>query len=91
MSGTLTITPMQRYADLRRTFKGMVPSRRRRLSSIQMHHIAMAASKQQVAETAILERALGKGHDREFIERLKVEVKQHLDRAGAKFHQQERP
>jgi hypothetical protein len=34
MSG-LTITPMQRYADLKRSFRAMLPSRRKKLSAVQ--------------------------------------------------------
>ena len=89
MADALTITSLMRFAELRRQFRAMVTSsRRKKLSSIQTHHLAAAASKQQVVEIAIIERALGAKHDRNFIERLKAEVKQHLALAGAHFNDQ---
>jgi hypothetical protein len=84
MSDPLVVTPVMRYEALQRQFKSMLPPTKR-LRRTHRRHIAHAASLQQIAETAILERALGAKHDRDFIERLKVEVQQHLVLAGARF------
>jgi hypothetical protein len=80
----LKITPKMRYAELRQQFRSMLPtSRSKKLSATQAHHLAKAASLQQIIEVSILERALGAEHDRFVIERLKVEVQSHLTLAGA--------
>jgi hypothetical protein len=82
LSSALTITPAQRFNDLKRSFRAILP-RRTKLSAAQHRHIGVAASLQQIVEMAILERALGATHDRLFIERLRAEVHQHLALAGA--------
>ena len=80
---------MERYAQPRQKFRALLPiSRRKRLSAMQAHHVAKAASLQQIIEAATLERALCIAkHDRIFIERLKLEVRKHLELAGVQFNE----
>jgi hypothetical protein len=86
MSEALTISPTMRFAELQRGFKAMLGSRRKRLSAIQAFHISKAAALQQVVEISILERAIGRPHDRSFIEELKQDIQRHLLAAGADHH-----
>jgi hypothetical protein len=83
MSETRTTSPAERFAELKRTFRAMIP--RRSLRREQWQHVARAASLTQVAEAAVLERALGAKHDRGLIEQMKIEVRRHLVLAGAKL------
>jgi hypothetical protein len=71
---------VQRFDDLRRKFRAMVPARQ--LKPAQKHALSWAASLQQVVEVTIAELVLGKPHDRGLIKQMQQEVRARLAGAG---------
>jgi hypothetical protein len=78
------MTPMERFDELRKIYKAMMPPSNN-ISRKRRRHISHAANPTQVAEMAIIERACGAKHDRDLIERMKLDVQACLKSAGARI------
>jgi hypothetical protein len=79
---------VQRFDDLRKKFRAMVPARQ--LKPTQKHSLLWAASLQQVVEITIAELVLGKPHDRRLIKEMQMEVRARLAGAGVPQKEEER-
>lgn len=76
----------RRLKQLEKKFRGSTLARK--LTTAQRHDLCWAAALQQVAEVMVAEMILGAKHDRQSVEHLKAEVRQHLVLAGVQFNQE---
>lgn len=72
-----------RFQELRRRYRDLVPSKN--VSRKRRRELSWAAAIETTREVASIELALGRPHDRGFIDQLKDEVQAHLAAAGVRF------
>jgi hypothetical protein len=77
------MTPSERFAQLKASYRSLVPGRR--ISAARRRQIAWAASAEQIREVATLELALGRPHNPDILVQLRADIRTRLIRAGAKI------
>jgi hypothetical protein len=73
----------QRFQDLRRQYRSLIPSRR--MTSERWHLVNLAASLETTRLFAQIEMAVGVAHDAALLDQMRDEVQSALAQAGAKF------
>jgi hypothetical protein len=80
-------TAVQRFDDLRKKFRAMVPARQ--LKPAQKHAILWAASLQQIVEMTVAEMVLGVPHEKRHLKQMQEEVRARLAVAGVPQKEEE--
>ncbi len=79
------MSALTRFEELKRRYRQLVP--RRKASREIWRELSAAAAIEVTREFASIELAMGRRHDRGFIEGLGEDVRNHLTAAGARFDQ----